>query len=87
MKIGLAAGFFGQFGEGSQNAAGTKIHKTNSVRGSLVGADNIAVSQHIGARYLWSRPEHLLLARLFLLFKTPQKGTYAHDTVYKRLLV
>ena len=38
----------------------------------MVGADNISVSQLLGARYLWSRPEHTLLARLFLLFKTTQ---------------
>ena len=34
VKIGLAARYFGQFGEASRNAAGTRLHKTNSVRGS-----------------------------------------------------
>ena len=40
VEIGLAAESFGQFGEGFTGLALLRFHKTNSVRGSLVGADN-----------------------------------------------
>jgi hypothetical protein len=70
VKIGLAAERFGQFGERRQMRHIRKftrtLYKKNSVRGSLVGADNIRRTCMHGARCLWSRPEHLLLARLFL---------------------
>ena len=40
VKIGLATGSVGQFGERFRGLRVMHFHKTNSVRGSLVGADN-----------------------------------------------
>ena len=91
VKIGLAAERFGQFGERRQMRHIRKftrtLYKKNSVRGSLVGADNIGEPVCTGLAICGRALSICFWHGYFCIFDPKRKGTDAHDSVYKRLHV
>ena len=79
VKIGLATGSVGQFGERFRGLRVMHFHKTNSVRGSLVGADNTKAISHNGLAICGRALSTLLLARLFLFrsYSRREPSSYA----------
>ena len=99
VKIGLAARFFGQFGEGYKNAAIPEVlqdkfcprqfGRRRQIKGALFGnalvySELSWANPRYGVCRLWSRQKDLLLTWLFFVQK---KGTFENDIVCKRMLV
>jgi hypothetical protein len=85
VKIGLAAEFFGQFGEGSRRCTPAFSPNENSVRGSR-SAQTYPVNPREWGSLSLVALKRLLLAWLFL-FRFQKKGTFENDIVRKRLHV
>lgn len=71
VKIGLAAEFFGQFGEG-QRTRHDRFSQDKFCPRQSVGADNIRRTRAYGARFLRSRQKAAFDVAVFV--STPKKG-------------